>query len=114
VSILVAAIDSSNYPVKAIIHLLAVNLQPPNAPLFSFSRQLFTKNRVQTTLTNKLKSKGIDSNSITLYSFYKGVAQHAKDSSLQDDQIQTLGRWLLQAFKLYFKTLAATLYAYNI
>ena len=114
VSILVAAIDSPNCPVKAITHLLAVDPQPPNAPLFSFSGQRFTKNRVQTTLTNKLKSKGIDPNGITLHSFRKGAAQHAKDSGLRDDQIQTLGRWSSQAFKLYFKTSAATLYAYNI
>jgi len=84
VSILVAAIDSPNCPVKAITHLLAVDPQ------------------------------GIDPNGITLHSFRKGAAQHAKDSGLRDDQIQTLGRWSSQAFKLYFKTSAATLYAYNI
>ena len=114
VSILVAAIDSPSCPVKAIIHLFAVDPQPNNAPLFSFSGQPFTKKRLQSTLTNTLKSKGLDPNGITLHSFRKGATQHAKDSGLRDDQIQTLGRWTSQSFRLYFKTSAATLYAYNI
>jgi hypothetical protein len=114
VSIVVAAIDSPLCPVKALLHLWATDPQPHNAPLFSFSGQPFTKDRVQQCLTNRLRAKGFDPKHYTLHSFRKGAAQHAKDSGMRDDQIQALGRWTSQAFRVYFKTSAATLYAYQI
>jgi hypothetical protein len=113
-TILVAAIDSPLCPVKALLQLFALDPQPSNAPLFSFSGQPFTKDRVHTKLSNLLQSNGIDPKDYTLHSFRKGAAQHAKDSGMRDDQIQALGRWTSQAFQVYFKTSSATLYAYQI
>jgi hypothetical protein len=47
------------------------------------------------------------------HSFRKGAAQHAHDSGILDDQIQILGRWTLEAFRVYFTTNAAVLYKLN-
>jgi hypothetical protein len=113
-TILVAAIDSSLCPVKALLQLFELDPQQPNAPLFSFSGQHFTKDKVHRKLNNLLQANGINPADYTLHSFRKGAAQHAKDSSMRDDQIQALGRWTSQAFQVYFKTSAATLYAYQM
>ena len=113
-TILVAAIDLLLCPVKAFLQLWALDPQQPNTPLFSFSGQPFTKDRVHRKLNNLLRSNRIDPRDYTLYSFRKGAAQHAKDSSIQDNQIQALGCWTSQAFQVYFKTSSATLYAYQI
>jgi hypothetical protein len=113
-TILVAAIDSPLCPVKALLQLFNLDPQQPNAPLFSFSGQPFTKDRVHRKLNDLLQSNGIDPRDYTLHSFRKGAAQHAKDSGMRDDQIQALGRWTSQAFQVYFKTSAATLYAYQM
>ena len=113
-TILVAAIDSPLCPVKALLQLFALDPQQSNAPLFSFSGQPFTKDRVHRKLNDFLRSNGIDPKDYTLHSFRKGAAQHAKDSGMRDDQIQALGRWTSQAFQVYFKTSSATLYAYQI
>ena len=87
---------------------LGLDPQQPIAPLFSFSGQPFTKDRVHRKLN------GIYPRDYTLHSFRKGAAQHAKDSGMRDDQIQALDRWTSQAFQVYFKTSAATLYAYQM
>jgi hypothetical protein len=49
-TILVAAIDSPIYPVRALLQLWALDPQQPSAPLFSFSGQPFTKHRVHRKL----------------------------------------------------------------
>ena len=112
-TILLAAIDSPLCPVKALLQLF-LDPQQPSAPLFSFSGQPFTKDRVHRKLNDLLQANGIDPRNYTLHSFRKGAAQHAKDSGMRDDQIQALGRWTSQAFQVYFKTSAATLYAYQM
>jgi hypothetical protein len=113
-TILVAAINSPLCPVKALLQLFKLDPQQPNAPLFSFSGQPFTKDQVHRKLNNLLQANGINPADYTLHSFRKGAAQHAKDSGMRDDQIQALGRWTSQAFQVYFKTSAATLYAYQM
>ncbi|KAH7114623.1 hypothetical protein EDB81DRAFT_848578 [Dactylonectria macrodidyma] len=45
--------------------------------------------------------------------FRKGAAQHAHDSGILDDQIQMLGRWTSEAFRVYFTTNASVLYKLN-
>jgi hypothetical protein len=91
-TILVAAIDSPLYPVKALLQLWAQDPQPPNAPLFSFSGMPFTKDRVYRKLNDFLQPNRIDPRDYTLHSFRRGAAEHAKDSGMRDGQIQALGR----------------------
>jgi hypothetical protein len=86
-TILVAAIDSPLCPVKALLQLFKLDPQQPNAPLFSFSGQPFTKDQVHRKLNNLLQANGINPADYTLHSFRKGAAQHAKDSGMRDDQI---------------------------
>ena len=47
------------------------------------------------------------------HSFRKGAAQHAHEAGLLNEQIQTLGRWSSDAFKLYFSSPPAFLFALN-
>jgi hypothetical protein len=53
-TILVAAINSPLCPVKALLQLFKLDPQQPNAPLFSFSSQPFTKDKVHCILNNLL------------------------------------------------------------
>jgi hypothetical protein len=84
-TILVAAIDSPLCPVKALLQLWALDPQPSNAPLFSFSGQPFIKDRVHRKLNDLLRLNGVDQRDYTLHSFRKGAAQYAKDSGMRDD-----------------------------
>lgn len=54
--------------------------------------------RVYRKLNDLLRSNRFDPKDYTLHSFRKGAAQHAKDSGIQDDKVQALGRWTRQAF----------------
>ena len=54
---------------------------------------------------------GIDTIGIKGYSFRKGAAQHAYEIGLLNEQIETLGRWLSDAFRLYFTSTPALLFA---
>jgi hypothetical protein len=38
------------------------------------------------------------------HSFHRGAAQHAANNGILDEDIQRLGRWSSDVFKLYFNT----------
>jgi hypothetical protein len=62
------------------------------------------------TLSTKLRAFVIWLKGYSGRSFRKGAAQHAHDSGILSDQIQTLGIWLSEAFRVYFTTKASVLY----
>ena len=47
------------------------------------------------------------------HSFHRGAAQHASDNGILDYDIQRLGRWSSDAFKLYFNESLANRYNLN-
>ncbi len=48
------------------------------------------------------------------HSFRKGAAQHLTDQGILDESIQRLGRWISNAFKLYFTSTPETLFNLNV
>ncbi|KAJ5400295.1 hypothetical protein N7465_010784 [Penicillium sp. CMV-2018d] len=94
----------------------ATKLTPPtgpDAPLFSFHRRPFSRNNFLSTLSTKLRVLGLRTEGYSGHSFRKGAAQHAHDSGILGDQIQMLGRWTSEAFRVYFTTNASVLYKLN-
>ncbi|EED22574.1 hypothetical protein TSTA_060660, partial [Talaromyces stipitatus ATCC 10500] len=84
VQIILAKTGDGACPVDALQKLFFLDPRGLNAPLFSFHRRPFTH-----------------------------AAQHAHNSGILDDQIQALGRWTSEAFRVYFTTNALILYKLN-
>ena len=78
--------------VAALRKLFAYNPQPLAAPLFALGGAPFTSAAFQSALLSNLTRLGIDTIGIKGYSFRKGAAQHAYETGLLNEQIQTLGR----------------------
>ena len=113
VNIVLAATNDGACPVEALSKLFLHDRQPASAPLFSFSSGAFTSPAFQAAVISKLNRAGLNSAGVKGHSFRKGAAQHAHDAGLRNDHIQALGRWSSEAFRLYFTTSSATLYAWN-
>ncbi|KAF4769439.1 hypothetical protein HAV15_008849 [Penicillium sp. str.  len=111
--IILAKTGDGACPVDALQRLLLLDPKAPDAPLFSFHRRPFNRNNFLSTLSTKLKALGIHANGYSGHSFRKGAAQHAHDSGILDDQIQVLGRWTSDAFRVYFTTNTSVLYKLN-
>ena len=113
VSIVLAATNDVACPVEALSKLFLHDQQPASAPLFALSSGTFTLSAFQTAVISKLNHAGIDSAGIKGHSFRKGAAQHTYNAGIRNDQIQALGRWSSEAFRLYFTTPTSVLYAWN-
>ena len=113
VNIVLAATNDAACPVEALSKLFLHDPQPATAPLFSFSSGAFTSSAFQAAVIAKLNRAGVNSAGIKGHSFRKGAAQHAHNAGIRNDHIQALGRWSSEAFRLYFTTSTATLYAWN-
>lgn len=105
VEIILAATHNQVCPVAALRKLFLLDRQPPTAPLFRFDSGAFEYNLFVDTLRDRLQDIG-DPRSMHYsgHSFRRGAAQHAADNGILDDDIQRLGRWSSDAFKLYFNT----------
>jgi hypothetical protein len=82
-------------------------------PLFTLYRRPFTRNNFLSTLSNELKALGLRADDYSGHSFQKGAAQYAYTSGILDDQIQALGRWTSEVFRLYVATGTSVLYNLN-
>ncbi|KAI3281148.1 hypothetical protein DTO002I6_9947 [Penicillium roqueforti] len=111
--IILAKTGDGACPVDALQRLLLLDPKASDAPLFSFHRRPFNRNNFLSTLSTKLRALGIHADGYSGHSFRKGVAQHAHDSGILDDQIQVLGRWTSEAFRVYFTTNTSALYKLN-
>jgi integrase len=113
VNIILAATTDEACPVDALRKLFLYDPRSPQAPLFSFSSGPFSSKAFQTALLSKLRKVGENTAGIKGHSFRKGAAQHAHEAGILHEQIQALGRWSSEAFRLYFSTPVPTLYAWN-
>ena len=111
VEILLAATGETTCPVQALRTLITRDPQPLNAPLFKLENRPFSRENVVIVLRERLRSNLISVEGYSGHSFRKGAAQHASDHGLLDEQIQTLGRWTSQAFKVYFTASTSTRYS---
>jgi len=103
VEIILAATGTTLCPVTALRRLFAEDLQPLCAPLFRFATSAFTYERLVLELRERLAARGVKHTaSFTGHSFRRGAAQTASDKGRLDSDIQKLGRWSSEAFRLYF------------
>ncbi|PPQ82976.1 hypothetical protein CVT24_012098, partial [Panaeolus cyanescens] len=104
VSILLARATSNTArcPVEALRHLYTLHPAPDNAPLFAddlneaLSRDHFIK-RLKASLT----SLGYDDSGYSGHSFRRGAATSAAIAGFSDYEIQLMGRWSSDSYKLY-------------
>lgn len=104
VSILIAKAPagSTTCAVSALQHLFTIDPQPLDTPLFSdpdgspLSRTTFVS-----TLKSRLTSLGIDASNFAGHSFRRGAASAAAAVGYADHEIQLLGRWRSDAYRLY-------------
>ena len=73
-----------------------------SAPLFSINGS-FTRERVTTMLRQTLTAVGIDGH-YSGHSFRRGAATSARIAGLSEDDIQLLGRWKSDSYRLYIVT----------
>jgi integrase len=113
VNIILAATNDPACPVEALRRLFLLDPKPSHAPLFAFTSKPFSAPAFQAALLTKMTSLGLNTSGIKGHSFRKGAAQHAHNAGILHDQIQALGRWSSDAFRLYFSTPSSILYAWN-
>lgn len=104
VSILLARAPpgSTTCPVDALKHLFTVDPQPLDQPLFSDSDgSALTRVYFVATLKRRLSTLGFDASLFAGHSFRRGAASAAAAVGYSDHEIQLLGRWRSDAFKLY-------------
>jgi hypothetical protein len=105
VQITIAATYDTVCPVAAMQRLLTIDPQPPSAPLFTAAGgAAFSAAYIRKALKSRLLRENIPSSNYTGHSFRKGAAQHATDNGFTDEEIQRLGRWTSEAFRLYRTT----------
>ena len=105
IQIVVAATYDAVCPVAALQRLFSLDPQAPSAPLFTApGGAAFSSAYAKKTLKSRLTQYGIPNSQLTGHSFRRGTAQHALDSGFADEEIQRLGRWSSEAFRLYCST----------
>ena len=103
VSVLVsAALGSSTCPVSALKHLFCINPQPASSPLFSGPDDApLSCSTFISTLKTCLLATSLNSLLYSGHSFRCGAASATASVGYADHEIQLLGRWHSDAYKLY-------------
>jgi hypothetical protein len=104
VSVLIARapVGSTTCAVSALQHLFIIVPKPLDAPLFSdIDDSPLTRTTFVSTLKQCLTSLGIDTSQFAGHSFRRGAASAAAAVGYADHEIQLLGRWRSDAYKLY-------------
>ncbi|KAF5387550.1 hypothetical protein D9757_006561 [Collybiopsis confluens] len=103
VSILIAAVPHSPFcAVTALKHLFATHPLPSGSPLFCTTVGLpMTRSFFISMLKSHLEAAGIPSVGYSGHSFRRGAATSAAAAGYSDYEIQLLGRWRSDAYKLY-------------
>lgn len=107
VQIVLAATGEKTCPVNALRRLFIQEPHPANAPLFRFSSSAFSRQNVVAILKKRNASIGLSDTSFSGHSF-------SADHGMLEENIQRLGRWTSNAFKLYFTTAPETLFDLNL
>ena len=102
VTLTIAATGDEAYIVTALRRLFRDWLAPLSNPLFQIGGS-FTRQRLTETLRETLAAVGIDGY-YTGYLFRRGTATSAREAGLSEDEIQLLGRWKSNFYRLYIVT----------
>jgi hypothetical protein len=104
VTIVIAAAPNSpsTCPVRTMGHLFAIHPLPPTAPLFAKadSSPLHRAEFIR-TLKAHITAIGLDQSGYSGHSFRCGAAMAAAIAGYTDFEIQLLGRWRSDTYKLY-------------
>lgn len=103
ITLTVAASNDNACAVKSLKHLFEKFPTASNAPLFDQSKGAFTREFVTANLKSILGELGIVGN-YSGHSFRRGAATSAKEAGLLDSEIQLLGRWKSDSYRLYIQT----------
>ncbi|PPR00185.1 hypothetical protein CVT26_009053 [Gymnopilus dilepis] len=103
VSLLISAVPgASTCPVTALKRLCTINPQPTDAPLFADpSGAPLSRNSFISLLKSRLTALGFDASLFAGHSFRHGAASAAAAVGYAEHEIQLLGRWRSDAYKLY-------------
>ncbi|KAF5362796.1 hypothetical protein D9757_011021 [Collybiopsis confluens] len=103
VSIIIAAVPGSKFcAVTALKALFTHHPLPSNSPLFARTDgRPMTRSFFISTLRSRLQLAGIDTAGYSGQSFRRGAATSAAAAGYSDYEIQVLGRWRSDAYKLY-------------
>ncbi|PPQ83082.1 hypothetical protein CVT24_012140, partial [Panaeolus cyanescens] len=96
----------STCPVAALKALFSASpTQSPRDPLFQLANgSPLSRSHYITTLHERLRAVGIDPTAYSGHSFRRGAATAANAAGYSDVEIQLLGRWRSDAYKLYIDT----------
>lgn len=103
ITLTVAASHDAACPVKSLAHLFARAPAPASAPLFFTSALPFTRDIVINEMRAALTRLGIPGQ-YSGHSFRRGAATSARAAGVSDSDIQLLGRWKSDSYKLYIDT----------
>lgn len=100
-----APAGSTTCPVSALRHLFILDPKEPTAPLFSdkLGAPLRRKSFIA-TLKSRLAQINLDESKYSGHSFRRGAATSAACIGYSDFEIQLLGRWRSDCYKLYIDT----------
>lgn len=105
VEILLAATYNSTCPVAALRLLFERDPKSATSPLYSGLGNAFDYKAFVTAVRQRLVRAGVtEAASFSGHSFRRGASQQASDNGMLESDIQKLGRWTSNAFKLYFTT----------
>jgi hypothetical protein len=103
-----AATNDSICPRAALAKLLEMHPAPPNAPLFSRGHGfgynqgiMFTRTWFVENIRIYLSKCGMDPSRYNSHSFRRGAAHSATTAGIPESEIQVLGRWASDSYKLY-------------
>ena len=103
ITLTVAAAGDAACAVNALKHLFQWDA-PLDDPLFGPDHdQPFTRSSVTKQLRQMLKLLGVEGH-YSGHSFRRGAATSARMAGLSDDEIQLLGRWKSDSYRLYIDT----------
>lgn len=89
-------------PVSALKSLFELHPKPDDAPLFiSANDEPISRNVFIQRLKSTLSALGIDNAEYSGHSFRRGAATSAATAGFSDYEIQLMGRWKSNSYKLY-------------
>ena len=107
IQLIIATSDDAGCPVQAMKALISMDGHRPQlAPLFcvgQHQQRPFTREYVVHSLRNLAIQAGLGQGAWNGHSFRRGAATWAAEVGIPESQIQTLGRWRSDAYKVYIE-----------